>query len=77
VTLKGQYRGKATSGQLSQHRLGKDADWLASSLQPDYPGHFAIGAVIGFSLIGRSWQDALPQSFALCPLLFALCLVVL
>ena len=34
----------------SQHRLGKNANRLATGLQPDYSGHFAIGAARGHSV---------------------------
>jgi len=33
-----------------QHRLGKIALWLATGLQPDYSGHFALGAARGHSV---------------------------
>jgi len=48
ATLKIQYSGKATSGQFqSSIVFVKNADRLATGLQPDYPGHFAVGAAIG------------------------------
>jgi hypothetical protein len=85
VTLKGQYKRQSHQRPIpKQHRLRQNADRLTTGLQPDYSGHFALGAAI-FALcslpsaspvISESRQRTLRESFALRPLLFALLVVL-